>query len=150
VFETAKLGIPPAPELGRPIPTLSFAHANVVKPSVLAVVNVLTYGLLKSNNSLFTGDIIEYSRDLTGVSFNDDTGESFPEYEYYPFIEIHFENGLATSSWKWYNTKNYKIELEINYKDGNLHGVSNEWNMSGDLILVEVWDEGELIFENIY
>jgi hypothetical protein len=113
-------------------------------------INGLTYGLLKSNNSLFTGDIIEYSRDLTGVSFNDDTGESFPEYEYYPFIEIHFENGLATGSWKWYNTKNYKIELEINYKDGNLHGVSNEWNMSGDLILVEVWDEGELIFENIY
>ena len=43
MFETAKLGIPPAPELGRPIPTLSFAHANVVKPSVLAVVNAVSY-----------------------------------------------------------------------------------------------------------
>ena len=45
--------------------------------------NGLTMGYLKSDNSLYTGDIIEYYGLQTGVSFDTATGESYPEYEEY-------------------------------------------------------------------
>ena len=57
--------------------------------------NGLTVGYLKSDNSLFTGDIFEYYNLQIGVFSNSSTGESFPEYEEYPIMEIHFKNGLA-------------------------------------------------------
>jgi hypothetical protein len=41
-------------------------------------------GYLKSDKSLYTGDIIEYYGLQTGASFDSATGESYPEYEEYP------------------------------------------------------------------
>jgi len=106
----------------------------------------ITVGYLKSDNSLFTGDIIEFYRLQTDVNFDSATGESYPEYEVYPTIEVHFKNGLATGIWKWYYDKGI-IETEISFKDGKYHGVSQEWSELGVLLSSEIWEDGELVFE---
>ena len=108
--------------------------------------NGLTVGYLKSDNSLFTGDIFEYYSLKTGENFDSTTGESFPEYERYPTMELHFKNGLASDVWRWYHDKGL-IDTEISYKNGKYHGVSQEWNELGVLLISEIWEEGELIFE---
>ena len=108
--------------------------------------NGLTVGYLKSDNSLFTGDIIEYDRLQIGVDFDSATGESFPEYEEYPIMEIHFKNGLASDIWRWYHDEGL-IELEVGYKSGKYHGVSQEWNEFGVLLSSEIWEEGDLVFK---
>jgi hypothetical protein len=108
--------------------------------------NGLTVGYLKSDNSLFTGDIIEYDRLQIGVDFDSATGESFPEYEEYPIMELHFKNGLASDVWRWYHDKGF-IDTEISYENGKYHGVFQEWNELGVLLFSEIWEEGELVFK---
>ena len=108
--------------------------------------NGLTIGYLKSDNSLFTGDIFEYYNLQIGVFSNSSTGESFPEYEEYPIMEIHFKNGLASDIWRWYHDEGF-IEREVSYKSGKYHGVFQEWNELGILLFSEIWEEGELIFK---
>ncbi|WP_299057186.1 hypothetical protein [uncultured Polaribacter sp.] len=107
--------------------------------------NGVTVGYLKSDNSLFTGDIIEFYRLQTDVDFNSATGESYPEYEIYPTREVHFKNGLASDVWRWYHDEGL-IGTEISYKNGKYHGVFQEWNELGVLLISEIWEEGELIF----
>ena len=106
----------------------------------------LTMGYLKSDNSLYTGDIIEYYGLQTGASFDTATGESYPEYEEYPIIELHFKNGLASNIWRWYHDKGI-IETEISFRDGKYHGVTQEWSELGVLLVSEIWEDGELVFE---
>ena len=108
--------------------------------------NGITKGYLKSDNSLFTGDIIEFYRLQTDVNLDSATEESYPEYEVYPTIEVHFKNGLASGNWKWYYDKGI-IETEISFKDGKYHGVRQEWSELGVLLLSEIWEDGELVFE---
>ena len=108
--------------------------------------NGLTVGYLKSDNSLFTGDIFEYYRLQIGVNVDSSTGESFPEYEEYPTMELHFKNGLASDIWRWYHDEGL-IEREISYKSGKYHGVFQEWNEFGVLLFSEIWEEGDLIFK---
>jgi hypothetical protein len=111
--------------------------------------NGLTVGYLKSDNSLFTGDIIEYYSIQSGSNIDSETGESDSEYTQYPELELHFEKGLASGVWRWYHDKG-KIDTEISYKEGKYHGAMQEYDEFGDLILVEVWKDNELIFEEYF
>jgi antitoxin component YwqK of YwqJK toxin-antitoxin module len=33
-------------------------------------------------------------------------------------------------------------KLESNYKNGKLHGPTNEWNMEGKVVLIATWKNG--------
>ena len=55
------------------------------------------------------------------------TGESFPVFETYPTVELHFKKGLASNIWRWYHEKG-QIDMEISYKDGKYNGASQGWN----------------------
>ena len=109
--------------------------------------NGLTIGYLKSDNSLFSGDLIETYGVQKGVDFNSATGESFPAYEEYPTFEAHFKNGLASGIWRWYDDEGL-IEEEISYKNGKYHGVSQEWDEHGVLLVSEIWEAGKLVCEH--